>query len=230
VYRGSSEGDVRDGSTRQKDRDTSNFASFRLIEVPGTSHNPIHKVDILGLPLSFLCVNEAFSLADGPIFGSHVWNAMWENMRIQVDLGVLPPYAPRIEIVAEEIQRDAFENAKGGVRLPEIDSPTNSYFSPNNNGKPICGDPGAPPFPGCIPSLEPALPDFLLRFIASLGCRTVGSMEPLSQATLDELYPNHGSYVSAIANSSNQLVSDRFLLPADAEQHKTDAGESSFGR
>ena len=40
-----------------------------------------------------------FSLADGPIFGSHVWNAMWENMRIQVDDGILPPYAPRIEIV-----------------------------------------------------------------------------------------------------------------------------------
>jgi hypothetical protein len=221
---------VGSGSTRQDDTDTSPFASFRLIEVPGTSHNPIHKVDILGFPLSFLCVNEAYSLADGPIFGSHVWNAMWENMRIQVDQGILPPYAPRIEIVDEEIQRDPFENAKGGVRLPEIDVPTNSYFSPNNEGKPICGDPGAPPFPGCIPSLEPGLPDFLLRFIASLGCRTVGSMEPLSQETLDELYRNHGKYVSAIAHRTNQLVSDRFLLPEDAELHKTDAGESSFGK
>jgi hypothetical protein len=230
VYRGSSEGDVRSGSTRQDDTDTSPFASFRLIEVPGTSHNPIHKVDILGLPLSFFCVNEAFSLADGPIFGSHVWNAMWENLRIQVDQGILPPYAPRIEIVDGEIQRDQFQNAKGGVRLPEIDVPTNSYFAPNNDGKPICGDPGAPPFPGCIPSLEPALPDFLLRFIASLGCRTVGSMEPLSQETLDELYINHGEYVRGIAHRTNQLVQDRFLLPEDAEMHKTDAGESLFGK
>jgi hypothetical protein len=55
-------------------------------------------------------------------------------------------------------------------------------------------------------------------------------MEPLSQETLDELYPNHGNYVSAIAHRTNQLVSDRFLLPEDAELHKTDAGESSFGK
>jgi hypothetical protein len=228
VYRGSSEGDVRDGSTRQADTDTSATASFRLIEVPGTSHNPVHKVDILGLPLSFFCVNEAFSLADGPIFGSHVWNAMWENMRIQVDDGVTPPNAPRIEIDGGVIQRDEFANAMGGVRLPEMDVPTASYFSPNNVGKPLCIDPGAPPFPACIPSF-PGLPDFFLRLIAGLGCGTVGSMEPLSQETLDELYRNHGQYVSAIAHGTNKLVGDRFLLPEDAELHKTDAGESSFG-
>jgi hypothetical protein len=54
-------------------------------------------------------------------------------------------------------------------------------------------------------------------------------MEPLSQEALDELYPNHGQYVSAIAHGTNKLVGDRFLLPEDAELHKTDAGESSFG-
>lgn len=234
VYRGSAETDVGSGATRQDDTDTSPFASFRLIEVPATSHNTVHEVEVLpGLPLSFLCVDQPYSLADGPIFGSHVWNAMWENMRIQVDEGILPPYAPRIEIDEEgDMVRDEFENALGGVRLPELDLPTNSYFSPNNQGKRICdpGNPDIPPFPGCIPSLEPGFPDFLLQFIASLACRLNGSLEPLSQATLDELYPNHGDYVSGIADLTNQLMADRFLLQADGEIHKTDAAESDIGQ
>ena len=231
VYRGSSETDVGTGATRQDDTDTSPFASFRLIEVPATSHNTVHEVEVLpGLPLSFLCVNQPYSLADGPIFGSHVWNAMWENMRIQVDEGILPPYASRIEIDGGVIVRDEFENALGGVRLPELDLPTNSYFSPRNEGKLICGDPDAPGFPGCIPSFEPAISDFLLRFIASLACGLNGSLDPLSQETLDELYPNHGDYVSGIADLTNQLMADRFLLPADGEIHKTDAAESDIGQ
>jgi len=223
VYRGSSETDIRDGSTRQDDADTSAHASFRLVEVPATSHNLVHDFDFApGLPFAFLCLSQPYSLADGPIFGSHVWNAMWENMRIQVTQGVQPPYAPRVELVDGVIQRDDFQNALGGVRLPELDVPTNSYFSPNNQGKPACGSPGAPPPPGCIP------PE--LSFIANLACGLNGSYEPLPQEVLDELYPNHGRYVRQIAERTNALVKARFLLPDDAELHKTDAGEAPFGR
>lgn len=222
VYRGSSETDIGDGSTRQDDSDTSIQASFRLIEVPATSHNLVHDFDFApGLPFAFLCVAQPYSLADGPIFGSHVWNAMWENMRIQVTQGVLPPHAPRVELVGGVIQRDGFENALGGVRLPELDVPTNSYFSPNNQGKPACGSPGAPPPPGCIP------PE--LSFIANLACRLNGSYEPLPPEVLDELYPNHGRYVRQIAERTNALVKARFLLPDDAVLHKTAAGEAPFG-
>ena len=120
------------------------------------------------------------------------------------------------------IQRDAFLNAMGGVRLPELEVPTNSYFSPNNTGKPSCAAPGAPPFPGCNP---PAIAP-----LGSLACFLSGSLAPLPQATLRDLYPNHGSYVSRIAQVANALVAARFLLPEDAELHKTAAGEASFGR
>jgi len=228
VYRGSSETDIGNGTTRQDDTDTSDFASFRLIEVPGTAHNLVHKTElpIPGLPPGFtvgdLCLNQPYTLADGPIFGSHVWNAMWENLRIQVTHGVLPPYAPRVELVGGVIQRDAFQNALGGVRLPEFENPTNSYFSPNNTGKPSCAAPGAPPFPGCNPpQIAP---------LGSLACFLSGSLAPLPQETLRQLYPRHGSYVSRIAQSANGLVAARFLLPEDAEGHKTAAGESGFGK
>ncbi len=228
VYRGSSETDIGSGATRQDDTDTSDFASFRLIEVPATAHNVVHEtpLPLPGLPPGFtlgdLCLFEPYTLADGPIFGSHVWNAMWENLRIQVAQGILPPYAPRVEIVGSVIQRDGFQNAIGGVRLPEVDVATNSYFSPNNTGKPSCAAPGAPPFPGCNPPV--------IAPLGALACFLSGSLSPLPQATLQQLYPNHGSYVSQIAQRTNELVAARFLLPEDAELHKTAAGESSFGK
>jgi hypothetical protein len=221
---------VRDGSRRQADTDTSAYASYRNVEVPATSHNVIHESEILGLPLSFFCVNEPFSLADGPIFGSHVWNAMWENMRLQVDEGILPPHAPPIEIVGGVIQRDEFQNALGGVRLPELDLPTNSYFSPNNQGKLICGNAGAPPPPDCIPSTGDPATDATLQFVASLACRLNGSLEPLSEEVLDDLYPDHGGYVSGIVRRTNALVEEGFLLPDDAKLHYTDAAQSEVGK
>ena len=190
--------------------------------MPATSHNVVHDFDLApGLPFAFLCKNVPYSLADGPIFGSHVWNAMWENMRIQVTQGVMPPNAPRVTVAGGVIQRDLFQNALGGVRLPELDVPTNSYFSPNNEGKPACGSTGAPPPPGCVP---PAL-----AFIASLACGLNGSMAPLAQETLDALYPSHGQYANQIVKRTNALVKQRFLLPEDADLHRTAAGEAPFG-
>jgi len=222
VFRGSSETDVGTGATRQDDTDTSRWASFRLIEVPATSHNPIHKLEILpGLMLSDLCLNEPYSLADGPIFGSHVWNAMWENLRLQVIFGIKPPYAPRIEIVGGVIQRDEFQNALGGVRLPELDSPTNSYFSPNNQGKPACGAPGAPPPPGCVPPQ--------LAFIAALACGLNGSMAPLPPETIDALYPDHRTYVARIVADTLRLLFKRFITLEDAAAHLRDAHASDVG-
>ena len=228
VYRGSSETDIGNGSTRQDDTDTSAHASFRLIEVPATAHNVVHTTPLPfpGLPPGFtigdLCLNEPYTLADGPILGSHVWNAMWENLRIQVTQGILPPTAPRVEIVGGAIQRDAFANAKGGVRLPELDVPTNSYFLPNNAGKPACVPPQTPLDSPCLP---PALAP-----LGGLACFLSGSLAPLSQEALDALYGTHGKYVSQIAGRANDLVAARFLLPEDAELHRTAAGESEFGQ
>ncbi len=224
VYRGSSEGDVGDGSTRQNDTDTSPHASFRLIEVPGTSHNPIHALELPfgGLILADLCRFEPFSLADGPIFGSHVWFAMWENLRRQVEKGILPPYAPRIDIVDGVIQRDEHRNALGGVRLPELDVPTNSYFSPNNEGKPACTEPGAPPPPDCV--------DAFLATIGDLACRSNGSLEPLPAEMLAALYPSHRAYVKANERRTRALVAARFLLREDAKQHRKAARRADVGR
>jgi hypothetical protein len=228
VYQGMSETDVfllGGVFARQDDLDTTRFASFRLVEVAASAHNLVHEtvIPLFGVKVGDLCLELPNTAADGPIFAGHVWNAMWENLRRQVRWGILPPHAPRMQSTpAGQPLRDALGNALGGVRLPELSVPTNSYFSFTNTGKPTCGSAGAPPPPDCLPAL--------LSFVGNLACLLTGSYEPLPQETLDELYRNHGKYVSQIVQRSLQLVGKRFLLLQDAVDHIVDAAHSDVGK
>jgi hypothetical protein len=205
VYRaqtGTDMAGVLAGDTRQSDTDT-----FRYYEMAGTAHNVIHKdveVPGLGIFLEDFCQFEMNSLGDGPVFGSYLYNAMWRNMEQQVSSGREPPHGELIEVVGGEVALDEFGNALGGIRLPQLDVPVASY-GPNN-------------------SAEPTLPPFLIP-IANLACRLSGTVMPLDAATLAELYPNHGSYVSQIAWRSNELIKARFLLQKDAAKLKRDAAD-----
>jgi hypothetical protein len=77
-------------------------------------------------------------------------------------------------------------------------------------------------------SANPALPPVLIP-IANLNCRLSGTVTPFDDATLDALYPDHGTYVSQVARRTNELQRERFLLPADAQKIKTDAALSRIG-
>lgn len=205
-----SERDIGDGSRRQDDTDTSARASFRLVEVAGTPHTTVHRLEILpGLTVGDLCLPETTSLADGPLFGSHVLNAVFEQMRSQVDEGVRPPRAARISTTGGVVNRDAFGNTLGGVRLPEIDVPTARYEAVNS----------------ARPGLSP-----LLTAVANLACGLAGRAFPFSETQLDTLYPNHGRYVNQIVRRTNALVAQGFLLRDDAQQHVSDAVHSGIGK
>ena len=105
------------------------------------------------------------------------------------------------------IQRDEFGNGLGGVRLPAMDVPRATYVPGN------VADPSLPPF---------------LQFIGNLACALASSVHPLDQATLDELYPNHGSYVSQVVNAANEARSDGFLLSRDRSKIVTTAAASDI--
>lgn len=47
-------------------------------------------------------------------------------------------------------------------------------------------------------------------------CLVLGYKAPFSEDLLQQLYPNHGQYVSKVTRDTIQLVKDRFLLPIDA--------------
>jgi hypothetical protein len=96
----------------------------------------------------------------------------------------------------------------GGIRLPQLDVPIATY-GPNN-------------------SADPTLPPFLIP-IANLACRLSGTVSPFDDETLAQLYPNHGVYVSQIAQRTNALLRERFLLSKDASKLKTAAALSQIG-
>jgi Alpha/beta hydrolase domain len=60
-------------------------------------------------------------------------------------------------------------------------------------------------------------------------CFLGGTHVPFDTTTLDALYPNHGSYVSAVAHAANASVAAGFVLPEDAQATIDKAGGSVFG-
>jgi hypothetical protein len=174
--------------------------NFRYYELAGVAHLTIHKdVEVFPpLTLEDLCQNEINSSADGPIVGSYLYNAMWENLEQQVQRGFVPPAGVLMQTDSSGVvQRDEFMNALGGVRVPEMDVPTGSHYPPTNRA-----DPNLPPF---------------LQFIGNLACFLAGSTTPFDDELLHELYPNHGAYVNQVARAANQLQMDGFLLPQDRQ-------------
>jgi hypothetical protein len=200
VYRSQTETDVffglMSGDPGQEDTET-----FRYYEMPGTAHVTTHAdVHPFGLPflLEDLCELPLNSLADGPVFGSFLYNAMWENMERQVADGAAPPQADRIEREGGEIARDEFDNALGGLRLPELDVPVASY-GPSNLARPF-GEP--------------------VGGLANLFCRLAGTVTPLDAGQLEALYPTPQEFLTPYEARADALVEARFLLPEDAETLK----------
>jgi hypothetical protein len=194
-------------------------ATFRYYEVAGGGHLTVHEgIEIIpagvfgpnAISLDDLCLFPLNTTADGPVFVSHVWNALWENLEDQVRRGIAPPPGVQMDVDpgTGQVLRDEFGNGLGGIRLPSLEAPVATY-RPGN-----VADANLPP---------------LLQGIGNLACFTGSSAIPFDPDDVAELYPNHGSYVSAVAESVNALVSDGFLLPKDAATLKTSASQSDIG-
>ncbi len=201
VVRSQTETDVSfgllSGDPSQEDTDT-----FRYYELPGTAHTTTHEdVSPFGLPflLVDLCAFPVNSLADGPVFGKFLYNAMWGNMEWQND-GVAPPQGDLITRDAGEIARDEFGNALGGIRLPELDVPVATYEPSNVPAR---------MFPEPVGGL------------AELFCRLSGAVVAFEAEQLEALYPTREDFLTPYEARADALVDARFLLPEDAETLKT---------
>ena len=73
------------------------------------------------------------------------------------------------------------------------------------------------------------LPPFLASF-ANLACRLSGAVLPFDEYTLSALYPDHGTYVSQVVESANELKSQGLMLQQDAVTVKTAAAASDIGQ
>jgi hypothetical protein len=197
VLRVQTETDFTEGS--KADDVDSEF--YRRWDVAGASHVDHQQVtykDPLvlrdrGSLTPVVCLEEPYSR----IPFQHALNAGYESMARWLTTGTPPPSSPRFTANGlDVIQRDAWGNALGGIRLPQHEVPTATNTG-DNQGAGFC---------------------FLY-----------GSYQPFDQQTLNELYPTHEAYVTAIEHVAAQRVAEGFLLPADAEKAVAAARAADLG-
>jgi hypothetical protein len=157
-----------------------------------------------------------------PLF--EVEDAAMAALQRWVTAGGAPPHAPSISTTPvlfglyDVVNVDQYGNSLGGIRLPEIQVPAESY-SPINFAQTNPAD------------LSPAA--LLSQVISALTTLSTGSIDnasvraaglcllsgyflPLPSATLTKLYPTHAAYVTKYTAAANAAVAAGFLTPADA--------------
>lgn len=168
-----------------------NTDKFRFWEVAGTSHVTVPR-DIDDGPSGVSGQANGFESPNWLSF-LPVYDAATRYMREWIEHGKTPPSYPLIEMQIEEdgnatIVRDEHGNAKGGVRLPELDAPTAQHLGVaiDNTSSPL---------------------GFLY-----------GHANPFSKEKLAELYPNAASYIEAYDKAMNAGIAAGYLIPEDALQ------------
>ena len=123
--------------------------------------------------------------------------------------GIAPPQSPRIELddvsAADPISRDKYGNAKGGIRLPELEAPTATLSGRTNSP---AGQAGSGK----------------LNF-----CFLFGLTLPFDQEALKALYPSHDGYVKQFNRAVAALERDGFWLKPEADQARQAAERSHIG-
>jgi hypothetical protein len=123
--------------------------------------------------------------------------------------GIAPPHSPLIELgdpaAPDPIVRDALGNAKGGVRLPQVEAPTATIDGLRNDvAKPTQG--------------------------AQNFCFLFGQTVPFDRARLASLYPTHEAFVTKFIAAVDALEKSGYLLGPEAAEARTAAQQSGIGR
>jgi Alpha/beta hydrolase domain len=182
---------------------------FRLWEVAGGSHADEHTLSrrFPSTPTMAgdLCVyrfNSAntWAVVDAAVVKLDRW----------VRTGTPPAVAERIMLgpdlnVADPVVRDKFGNARGGIRLPELQVPIATI-----TGLPNLPVPGAPP-------------------IFQSFCVLFGRTTAFSASQLAALYPRHEVYVTRFDAATEAAERAGFVLGADANALEAAAAASPIG-
>jgi hypothetical protein len=124
-----------------------------------------------------------------------VEKAVLRHMQAWMTEGKAPPSAPTIATNTNgTFQRDSVGNALGGVRLPEIEAPTNNYTLSNG---PKSGQASG-------------------GILGLMACTFLGGSTPLTDAQLKSLYSSRDDYMSRYSAAAQAAVAAGYLLPEDA--------------
>lgn len=174
---------------------------FRLYEVAGAGHATDAEVNFGPAPDD---VEKAGVTPPALVCGDHersrfplglVFNAAFANLDAWVRDGTAPPPGRVISVVESEEA-----GARGGVVI-EVDEVGNALGGVR------------------LPHVEAPTSTWYASNPAggSLACILSGYEVPLEADELTSLYPDHASYVAQVEAAVEQLVADRYLLPADGE-------------
>jgi hypothetical protein len=126
--------------------------------------------------------------------------------------GVVPPQSPAIELgsdpaAPDPIVRDTFGNAKGGIRLPQLEAPTATVDGGANTGAQETAPGGARNF-----------------------CFLFGRTRLFDEATVRSLYPTHDAFVKKYSAAVDALATQGYLLKPEADAARNAARDSKVGR
>jgi hypothetical protein len=181
---------------------------YRLYEVAAQPHVFTKAGEVQNVYGSWICESPSgsFVASDSSVATQFDgWAIVSMGLRLLVRWvadGIPAPHAPRIELNGQTVVRDQFGNAVGGVRSSYVDVPIASYAATSVND-PNVNQPTA-------------------------TCNMVGYEFRLPDATLRELYPTHGAYVSDVAHDLAKLMAAGWVTPEDARQQLTEAARADI--
>ncbi|MBS4214947.1 alpha/beta hydrolase domain-containing protein [Neobacillus rhizophilus] len=130
----------------------------------------------------------------------YVVNAAYEHLVRWIEDGIAPPKGKRIQV--ESTSPVVISRDSNGNAIGGIRLPQHEVPTATNTGANSGGG----------------------------FCYLFGSHEPFSPEKLRSLYPNHGSYVSAVTRAANDVNKQGFLLIEDAKTIREEAAQSKIGK
>jgi len=195
-------------------------ANFRWWEVAGTAHQDAYPLaedyrdssegaermfDFMVNPVTNLGFGANCTLGVNAGPAAWVLQAAFRHMNRWVKFGTPPPIAPRLATVdgtpTGALVLDEHGNAVGGIRSPHVDAPIATLTGSGNTAA----------APG---------PNF---------CGTFGTTIPFSAETLEDLYPDHWSFVSKWLTSLFNSLANGYVVPEDAWRILVSAAKSDIG-
>jgi hypothetical protein len=233
------EGDVEELNSYQARQSDSNF--LRTYELAGASHIDEHEAEYelatiareaptLEAPHCTFGIVSNIGLLEAdnmPVYAAE--DAALANLQKWLTQGTQPPHGNSINLnpfFFNAILRDQYGNALGGLRLPEINVPTETYSAINVAE------------PETTLNLN-ALNELFLSSLSgsseipagqrSAGlCLLSGYVTPFSEFTDRMLYPTHASYVSKFTAAANESLAAGFLTQEDYKALVAGAEKSSI--
>ena len=215
---------------------------LRTWELPGAAHIDLHEASyevetiareqptvaiphcVLGTPIegTGTVLDGINQVNNMPLFEAE--DAAMAALQKWVTSGVQPPHSPQISTSSQlfglydTVRLDQYGNALGGIRLPDIQVPT-EFYSPINFSQTSASDLSPIALLNEVTSALTALSTGSIdnpTLRAAGLCLLSGYFTPLSSSTTARLYPTHSAYVSQYTSAANAAVAAGFLTPADA--------------